>query len=251
MGRALVALLMATSTRLAQGLVGEGAVSVARARRVAPLCAVAPPVQVAAADDPLVKLANEFIYEKSGFYSAADESAFSEEFIFRGPLVGPLTKADYLATLGTFKIYESVPDISPNAWGFSRDPLDPNRVWFMVRNSGTFSGTGLDVGSGIVVPPNGAELNGCPETFSVTFDESGKLKYFSVGYVADRFEGNTNGKGAAVGIFAIAGFPVPPPGPLLSLSNWITNELIAGPVRTYSENVPSWWSSPLRAAEGY
>ena len=112
MGRALVALLMATSTRLAQGLVGEGAVSVARARRVAPLCAVAPPVQVAAADDPLVKLANEFIYEKSGFYSAADESAFSEEFIFRGPLVGPLTKADYLATLGTFKIYESVPDIS-------------------------------------------------------------------------------------------------------------------------------------------
>ena len=58
MGRALVALLMATSTRLAQGLVGEGAVSVARARRVAPLCAAAPPVQVAAADDPLVKLAN-------------------------------------------------------------------------------------------------------------------------------------------------------------------------------------------------
>ena len=107
MGRALVAVLMATSTRLAQGLVGEGAVSVARARRVAPLCAVAPPVQVAAADDPLVKLANEFIYEKSGFYSAADENAFSEEFIFRGPLVGPLTKADYLKNLGTFKIYEA------------------------------------------------------------------------------------------------------------------------------------------------
>ena len=97
-----MALLMATSTRLAQGLVGEGAVSVARARRVAPLGAVAPPVQVAAADDPLVKLANEFIYEKSGFYSAADESAFSEEFVFRGPIVGPLTKADYLTTLGTF-----------------------------------------------------------------------------------------------------------------------------------------------------
>ena len=105
MGRALVALLMATSTRLAQGLVGEGAVSVARARRVAPLCAVAPPVQVAAADDPLVKLANEFIYEKSGFYSPYAADAFADDFVFRGPVIGPLNKADYLSTMDTFKVY--------------------------------------------------------------------------------------------------------------------------------------------------
>ena len=104
-----MALLMATSTRLARGLVGEGAVSVARARRVAPLCAVAPPVQVAAADDPLVKLANEFIHEKSGFYSPYAADAFADDFVFRGPVIGPLNKADYLSTMDTFKVYKAFP----------------------------------------------------------------------------------------------------------------------------------------------
>eukprot|EP00401_Gymnodinium_catenatum_P057624 CAMPEP_0117554556 /NCGR_PEP_ID=MMETSP0784-20121206/50816_1 /TAXON_ID=39447 /ORGANISM="" /LENGTH=55 /DNA_ID=CAMNT_0005351727 /DNA_START=259 /DNA_END=423 /DNA_ORIENTATION=+ len=38
------------------------------------------------------------------------------------------------------KIYEGLPDISPNAFGYTLDPQDPNRVWFLVRNSGTFTG---------------------------------------------------------------------------------------------------------------
>jgi hypothetical protein len=220
--------------------------------RTAPLCTALPPVQVAAADDPLFQLVNEFIYEQSGFYSPADESAFSDEFVFRGPIIGPLTKVDYLKTLDFFRIYEAVPDISPNAWGFSKDPLDPNRVWFMVRNSGTFSGKALNVVKGFTVPSNGAELRGCPETFSITFDESRKVKYLTVGYVADRFEGNTNGKGAAAGILELAGISLPSTGPVLGLSNWMTNELVDIGARTYSsENVPSWWTNTLRAAEGY
>jgi len=56
-------------------------------------------------------------------------------------------------------------------------------VWFMVRNTGTFTGkSGLRLSKNndaAVVPANGAELRGCPETFSITFDEDQKVKYLS------------------------------------------------------------------------
>lgn len=83
----------------------------------------------------------------------------------------------------------------------------------MVRNTGTFTGEpGLGLGGGQFFPPNGAKLEGCPETFSLTFDSNKKLKYLTVGYVADRFQGNTKGNGAAVGIFNVIGLPFPSPG---------------------------------------
>ena len=110
--------------------------------------------------------------------------------------------------MDTFGIYKAIPDINHNAFGFTIDPLNENKVWFMVRNTGTFTG---EPGLGLGVthfPPNGAELKGCPETFSMEFDKDKKIKYLTVGYVADRFEGNTKGKGAAVGIFNAIGFPV-------------------------------------------
>lgn len=77
---------------------------------------VAPPPPVVAADanHPLIMLANEILYTKSGFYSPYDESVYSEEFVFRGPYIGPLNKEDYLETMDTFGIYKAIPDISPN-----------------------------------------------------------------------------------------------------------------------------------------
>lgn len=47
-----------------------------------------PPVQVADPNNPLIQLANEFTYTKSGFYSPYDEDAFSDDFVFRGPYIG-------------------------------------------------------------------------------------------------------------------------------------------------------------------
>lgn len=253
MGRALVALLMATSTRLAQGLVGEGAVSVARARRVAPLCAVAPPVQVAAADDPLFKLANEFIYEKSGFYSPYAADAFADDFVFRGPVIGPLNKADFLSTMDTFKVYKAFPDISPNAFGFAVDPAEPRRVWFFVRNTGTNTGP-FGLGYGLEAPPSGSAVIGVPEAFSVTFDETERVKLLTVGYVADRFQGNTGGVGAAFGLLRVAGIPLPG-GFLYRAVVALSNRLPGATAKTCSkrEEVPAWWleQSEARGPDGY
>ena len=215
--------------------------------------ATIPPVEMADTAHPLIQRANEILYSESGFYSPYNETAFSEDFVFRGPYIGPLNKQDYLSTMDTFKIHEAIPDISPNAFGFSIDPKDPNRVWFMVRNSGTATGElGLDRDGKLRVPGKGAVLDGCPETFSIIFDADRKVKYLSVGYVADRFEGNTNGKGAAVGIFHVIGLPFPSPGPLLKFAQWLGTEVADLGARSYStENVPAWWKSEERASEGY
>ena len=205
-------------------------------------------------DDTLIKLANEFIYTQSGFYSPAEPSKYSDQFVFRGPYIGPLNKKDYLLTMETFQIHKALPDISPNVFGFSVDPKDPNRVWFIVRNTGTFTGEpGLGLGFGQYFPPNGAKIEGCPETFSITFDEDKKVKLLTVGYVADRFEGNTGGKGAAIGIFNVVGLPVPPPGPLYSFITWFSNNVVGSPAKSCSakEDVPKWWTNEERGADGY
>jgi len=211
-----------------------------------------PPVQLADPNHPLIQLANKIIYTKSGIYSEMDPSVFSEEFVFRDPGIGPLNKADYIKTLGTFGFWKALPDINPNAFGFSVDPKDPNRVWFMVRTTGTFSSDpGLGLGFGQYFPPNGAVVDGCPETFSIVFDDDQKVKHLTVGYVADRFEGNTSGKGAAVGIFNAIGVPYPEPGPLLKFAQWFGTEVLDKGAKAYSkENVPNWWKSEQKGSEG-
>jgi hypothetical protein len=211
-----------------------------------------PPVTVASPDHPLIQRANELIYTKTGFYSAYDPDVFSEDFVFRGPSIGPLTKKDYFSTMDTFKLYEAFPDFSPNAFGFHIDPIDPNRVWFMVRNTGTFTGAGISLGNGITYPANGAKLEGAPETYSIVFDENKKIKHLTVGYVSDRFEGNTKGKGAAFGIFKAIGLPFPSPGPLLKFAQWFGTEIANDGAYSYStENIPSWWKSKDKASEGF
>ena len=50
---------------------------------------------------PLIELAETFITSQSGFYSPHNSDMFSDEFVFRGPVVGPLNKADYLNTMDT------------------------------------------------------------------------------------------------------------------------------------------------------
>ena len=152
----------------------------------------------------------------------------------------------------TFQIYKGFPDISPNAFGFSVDPKDSNRVWFIVRNTGTFTGQ-IGLGLGQFISGNGEVLEGCPETFSITFDENQKVKLLTVGYVADRFQGNTKGKGAIIGIFNVIGLPVPSPGPLYSFITWFTGNILNSPAKTCSArgNVPKWWPNEERGTDGY
>mmetsp|Transcript_20688 Transcript_20688/g.20031 ORF Transcript_20688/g.20031 Transcript_20688/m.20031 type:complete len:256 (-) Transcript_20688:354-1121(-) len=208
---------------------------------------------IAGSPNDLISRAKDILYNKSGFYSSSDPTLFSEEFVFRGPNIGPLNKKDYFQTMTAFGISKAIPDINPNAWGYSIDPIDPNRVWFMVRNTGTFTGDAIAPGS-LNYKSNGSKLQGCPETFSLTFDDQQKVKYLSVGYVADRFQGNTKGKGAAVGIFMATGLPFPPIGKVQSFFQWFGSTIAAtdtGPLSYSTKNIPKWWTDKKVGSEGY
>lgn len=199
----------------------------------------------------LIEKTKDIVYNKSGFYSNYDADVFSEDFVFRGPVIGPLNKKDYLEVMDFFNIYKCIPDINPNAFGFTVDPKDSNRVWFMVRNTGTFTGQAF-LPDFVNYKPNGKEIVGPVETFSIIYDDEQRMKYLSVGYVADRTEGNTRGKGAAVGILNAIGFPFPSSIPLQRFVQWFGADVI-GTVRTYSkkEDIPEWWKDETINADGY
>ena len=122
-----------------------------------------------------------------------------------------------------------------------------------MRNTGTHTGP-LDVGS-VVIPPSNKRYEGTTECYTITFDESGKVKHLQAGYVVDRFSGNGGGLGAVAGILVAIGLPVPSPyGSTFRFSQWLGNSLGTkfGP-RTISkeEDLPAWWTNPLRGTDGF
>ena len=215
--------------------------------------AVAESTGVASSSGMLLDAAKDFINTKSGFYSPYDADAFAEDFVFRGPVIGPLNKPDYLSTMDTFKVYKAFPDILPNAFGFAVDPMEPQRVWFFVRNTGTNTGP-FELGYGLEAPPSNNAVEGVPEAFSITFDEDKRVKLLTVGYVVDRFQGNTGGVGAAFGLLRVAGIPLPG-GLLYRAAVALSNRLPGATAKSCSmrEDVPAWWleRSEERGPDGY
>jgi len=125
-------------------------------------------------------------------------------------LIGPLCKNDFLATLNTVGSDEAglanaFPDLQTNAFGFSMDPTEPNRVWYFERPRGTFLGA-IDHPVVGRVERTGAEYIGPPEARSVIVDEEGKMKYKTVSYVVDRFTADTiDGARAVFGMNPVMG----------------------------------------------
>ena len=46
-----------------------------------------------------------------GFHAPAKQSLMSDDFVWFGPIVGPLNKQDFLRTVELFKVYEGFPDL--------------------------------------------------------------------------------------------------------------------------------------------
>jgi len=216
-----------------------------------------PPPLPSAGDRELLQAANTFLYTASGFYSPAREDFYADDFVFRAPVIGPLCKRDYLDTMGKLGIYNGIPNLSPNAFGFTVDPENPLRVWFFVRMAGTNTGP-LGAGFGQSFPPSGNEIRGLVETYSITFNEARKVKLLTAGYVADRFDeqANTGGAGAVLGVQKAAGnlpasFSIT--NPVFQLVQRIGNSIApkGWPVTVSKpENVPAWWPFEERGTEG-
>ncbi|KAL7525793.1 hypothetical protein ACHAXR_001165, partial [Thalassiosira sp. AJA248-18] len=178
-----------------------------------------------------------------------------DEFVFRGPVIGPLVKKDLLATLGANEdLRNAFPDLQANAFGFTADdPIEPDRVWFFVRPRGTFQGDFKFPGSGKIIEATGAPYIGPPECRSVVFNAEGKIKYQTVGYVVDRFTGDTTGgRGAIFGQYAVMGQEIDAnPGAFSTVFLQKLSEYLPNFPKSYSkrEDLPAWWKDERVGAE--
>lgn len=142
-----------------------------------------------------------------GTAAGADSSILAEDFQFVAPIVGPLSKTEFLNAFGSFKVKEAIPDLKDNSW-FQVDPLEPNRVWFFSRATGTHTGT-LNFGPGM--PPTGKAVRMPPQAQSMLFNEQGQCYTLTVGYAMDKRIGNTEGLGGVFGIVKAVGKALPFP----------------------------------------
>lgn len=159
--------------------------------------------------EELIHKAKEIMAMEFGTKEGCDASQYlSEDFQFVAPIIGPLCKEEFLRAFGSFKVKDALPDLKDNAW-FTVDPLEPNRVWFMSRSTGTHTGP-LNFGAK-PIEATGKEVHMPPQAQSMLFDEDGKCYTLTVGYCMDKRIGNTDGLGGMFGIVKATGNALPFP----------------------------------------
>mmetsp|Transcript_22519 Transcript_22519/g.47668 ORF Transcript_22519/g.47668 Transcript_22519/m.47668 type:complete len:321 (+) Transcript_22519:710-1672(+) len=149
----------------------------------------------------LKELATNLICNELG---GDDPSLLSEDFQFLFPVVGPLTKAQFLEAFTNFRVRDAFPTASANFYNFRVDPLEPNRIWMMTRGAYEHLGT-LMLGRS-KFPATNKRLCLPPQCFSMSFDASGKCYKLTGGYNVDRSVGvETEGLGGMFGIIHALG----------------------------------------------
>ena len=201
--------------------------------------------------DELISLTKEYLNNLSPDYWDDDE------FVFRGPVIGPLVKKDIINTVGSVTPEDSFTNFTSNAFGFSVDPIEPNRVWWFERARGTFSRPYDHPVFGLI-EPNNKDVIAPPEARSVIWKESNKkIKYMSVGYVTDRFTNDTtNGMGAIFGLMHHMGIQIDGDvgSPITVFLQWLSSVLPEGSTeipKSYSneDDIPAWWTDIRRGAQ--
>lgn len=176
---------------------------------------------------------------------------YADDYVFRGPIVGPINRKELVQTNTVFGIDKAFPDLDRQTFGFTIDPENPYRVLFFERWKATHTGNlaidGLPLG-----PATGNKSISPVMPFSITFNPSGKIIYESLTTAVDRFEGNTKGKVAVFGLLETAGIPLDNNvGNTILILQQKLNRWFNGPAQIYSkaEDVPSWWKSKAVGAE--
>ncbi|CAK0896381.1 unnamed protein product [Prorocentrum cordatum] len=130
----------------------------------------------------------------------------ADNFRFCGPVIGPLTKHEFMVNVKGIEFGDIFPDASARYHDFRVDMFEPNKVWYTSRATGQNTGRGKP-GSDtelLAGEPTGLTFVSAPEANSIRFTEDGLVDQFTVGYVMDRSIGNTGGLGGFFGpLYAI------------------------------------------------
>jgi len=157
-------------------------------------------------ESKLKELARALILTEFG---GTKPSLLADDFQFLFPVVGPLTKEQFVKAFMDFEVRDAFPTSRANFYDFSVDPLEPNRVWCTSRGLYEHLGT-LKFGPG-GYPATGKKICLPPQRFSMSFDEEGKCYKLTGGYCVDRAVGDTKGLGGMFGIITALGGSIPLP----------------------------------------
>jgi len=151
----------------------------------------------------LIEKTKTFVSKEVKFGSK-NPDVLAEDFQFIFPIVGPLTKVEFTTVFSSFKVDDAFPNSKNNFFGFTVDPVEPNRVWYFSRAVLKHEGT-LKFGK-LELPATNKTVIHTPQAFSVSYDGEGKIYKFTGGYPIDKTVGNAGGLGGVLGmIYAIGG----------------------------------------------
>jgi hypothetical protein len=151
--------------------------------------------------DDLIAATKEFVFIKGSGTKDEGES-LADDFVFRAAFV-EVTKDKFLEALQGFSLEDSF-ELKQQFFGWTVDPLQPNRVWVLNRQEGVHTNDFFGAkatGKTLVLPPQSLHFD---------FNEDGKCTEFGF-YTVDRNQGNTGGLGGAFAFFYGVGRPLPFP----------------------------------------
>ena len=181
------------------------------------------------------------------------EKYYDEEYVFRGPIIGPITAKDVKEAQQGFKITEAYPNLQTRPFGFTIDPDNAYRCYYFERWEGTNTAN-VNIGPLGELPATNADVKLPTHIISVNWTPNGKIKYMCLSNPLDRFEGTTQGAGAVFGLLIGAGLNagsgVAVGDNLLRFQQRVTH-FIGGFGRSWSkeDDIPSWWKSTSRGAD--
>lgn len=173
-----------------------------------PLVGSEPAVANGRSSDELITIAKRFLVTSKGL--GGDPDMLHPKFTFEGPVVGPLSKDEFVKAIGSVDFDAAFPNWTPQFYGFHVDPLEAqaNRVWYTARGEGRNEGPLLP----FAPEPTGETVVNPPQVCSLTIDhDTGLITKYTIGYVTDRSVGNTGGLGGLYGILYAIGRPLPFP----------------------------------------
>ena len=176
---------------------------------------------------------------------------YDDNYVFRGPIIGPITSGEVERTQKGFQITDAYSDIETRPFGFSIDPDNPYRCYFMERWEGTNDGE-LKIGP-ITIPPTNSQVQLPTHVMSVNWTPEGKVIYACLSSPLDRWEGTTKGAGAIFGLLVGGGVDgssnVSIGDPILRFQQRLFQALGFGRNWSIEEEIPSWWKSTARGAD--
>mmetsp|Transcript_93166 Transcript_93166/g.164789 ORF Transcript_93166/g.164789 Transcript_93166/m.164789 type:complete len:209 (+) Transcript_93166:268-894(+) len=155
--------------------------------------------------DQLILLAKRFLSSKGG--AGSDPDLLAEDFRFVAPVVGPLSKTEFVDTISGVDLDTAFPDWNPEYHGFQVDPFEGDRVWYIARGRGTNTGPLKP----FAPEPTNIKVVNPPQACSLTFNEQGLATKYTIGYVMDKEVGTTGGLGGIYGLLHGIGKTLPFP----------------------------------------